>query len=88
MGPNGPQNRLQSRPQNRIQNRPQNRVQNRPQNRVQNKPQNEVQNGPQNRIQNGKNDIQSWVLIDPISVNFQVRNGQEIAIRPTKKADF
>ena len=32
-----------------------------------------------------KNDIQSWVLNGPFSVNFRNRNGREIAIRPTKK---
>ena len=46
------------------------------------------QNEPQKRVQNGKIDIQSQVLFRPFSVNFQTRNGREIAIRPTKKTDF
>ena len=51
-------------------------------------PQNRVQNRPQNRVQNGKIDIQSWVLIRPFSARVGSRNGREMAIRPTKKADF
>ena len=35
-----------------------------------------------------KIDIQSPVLIGPFSVKIQTRNGREMAIRPTKKADF
>ena len=34
------------------------------------------------------NDIQSWVRIGAFSSSFGPRNGQEMAIRPTKKADF
>ena len=55
---------------------------------TQNGAQNRVQNRPQNRVQNGKIDIQSWVLIRPFSASFGPRNGREMAIRPTKKADF
>ena len=50
--------------------------------------QNRFQNRPQNRVQNGKIDIQSWVLIRPFSASFDPRNGREMAIHPTKKADF
>ena len=35
-----------------------------------------------------KNGIQSWVLIHPFSANSGPRNGQEMAICQTKKADF
>ena len=70
--------------QNRVQNGPQNRVQN----KLQNAPQNKVQNRPQNRVQNGKIDIQSWVLLRPFWTQIQSRNGWEMAIRPTEKADF
>ena len=55
---------------------------------TQNGAQNRVQNRTQNRVQNGKFDIQSWVLIRPFSASFGFRNGREMAIRPTKKADF
>ena len=86
------QNRFQNRAQNRFQNRAQNRVQNRAQNRVQNRAQNRTQNRAQNRVQNGaqkgKIDIRTWVLLRPFWTQNQTRNGREMAIRPTKKADF